>query len=205
MLAPVAWNGSTDPLTRNADPTLNRVWNAGLKKSPAGHSPVPKPKQTWSSQHNMSNPKKETTTVATPAPSVEPSSTDETGIVIFNPRQGLSKLPPGLQKALAKYRTREAVGVAPTWEPEVGEYLVGTISDIRDVTTKFGETVVVTFMTPDRGPLAVWLTADLKTKLQTAEKNQAYVITFDGWLTKKEKPSLMNDMKLFTVIEVLPD
>ena len=137
---------------------------------------------------------------------VDPASfSDSQALTLFQPSTALRKLPPKLQEALSKYRTREAAGVAPQWKPvKEGEFLIGTVSSIRDVETEFGQSIVVTFNTPD-GPQAIFLGADLKVKLADAQKDQAYVITYDGKMTKAENPKLKNDMKKFTVIEIMPD
>lgn len=130
--------------------------------------------------------------------------TEETALTIFQPNTALAKLPPVLQKALEKFRIREAAGFAPQWKPKTpGEYLVGTILSVRETETEFGMATVVT-MQSQQGQAAVFLSTELKMKLEGARPGQHYVIQFDGMETKKDNPKLKNDMKKWTVIEVDP-
>lgn len=129
----------------------------------------------------------------------------ETAVTLFQPNTALKRLDPKLQEALSKYRTRESIGVAPQWKPEnPGDFIVGSVTNVRVVDTDFGESTIVTFETTD-GPKAVFLSADLKIKLGHAQPGQAYVVQFDGWMRKSTNGNLRNDMKIYTVIEVLPD
>ena len=138
-------------------------------------------------------------------PKNKPEEPKETALTLFQPSTALNKLAnPELQQALAKYQVREAPGLAPQWKPEKpGEFIIGTVSSVRDQKTDFGEATIVTINTPD-GQKAVFLSADLRLKLANAEPGQAYVIQFDGWMKKAENPKLLNDMKIYTVIEVMP-
>lgn len=131
-------------------------------------------------------------------------NTEGAALTIFQPNTALSKLPPALQEALKKYRVREAAGFAPQWKPvKSGEFLVGSIMSVRhDVETEFGMAIVVTMQT-QQGPTAIFLGRELQMKLEGAQKGQHYVIQYDGIESKKDNPKLKNDMKKFTVIEVL--
>lgn len=133
------------------------------------------------------------------------ASADSGALTIFKPNTAVSKLPAHLQAALSKFRTREAAGFAPQWKPEKpGEFILGTVMSYREgVETEFGPATVVTFQTQD-GPKAVFLSTELKRKLEDAPKGSAWVIQYEGKQLKKDNPKLKNDMKTFTVIEVLP-
>lgn len=139
-------------------------------------------------------------------PKAKPEEMEDSGaMTIFKPNTAVSKLPPALQKALSNFRVREAAGFAPQWKPtKPGEFIVGTVMSYREgVETEFGPATVVTFQTQD-GPRAVFLSTELRRKLEDAPKGSAWVIQYDGKQTKAENPKLKNDMKTFTVIEVLP-
>lgn len=130
---------------------------------------------------------------------------EETAITVLQRGTSIQKLPPALQQKLARFRTREAAGFAPQWKPvKVGDYLLGRIMSIRNTETQFGGATVVTLLCEDGQQKAIFLGRELKMKLAEAEKDQVYVIQYDGIETKKENPRLKNDMKKFSVIEVLP-
>lgn len=122
-------------------------------------------------------------------------------IVVFNKNVDLAGLPPHIQHALARFKTKERVGVAPTWKPTAeGECIVGSVTAAK-VAGKYKSTVI-TLETPD-GPRAVWLNADMKLKLgDSALVGLNLLIQFEGWLTKEQNPNIKKDMRLFRVIEV---
>lgn len=137
---------------------------------------------------------------------IDAEVTDEsTALTVMQRGTSIQKLPPALQQKLARFQMREAAGFAPQWKPsKIGDYLLGRILSIRNTKTQFGEATVVTLLCEDGQQRAIFLGTDLKTKLNGAEKDQVYVIQFDGEETKKENPRLKNNMKKWSVIEVLP-
>jgi hypothetical protein len=139
-------------------------------------------------------------------PESEPEVSETQALTVFHQGTAVQKLPPALQQKLARFRMREAAGFAEQWKPtKQGDYLLGKILSIREVETQFGQTSVITLLCEDGKQRAIFPGTDLRTKLNGARQDQVYVIQFDGVETKKENPRLKNDMKKYSVIEVLPD
>ena len=132
----------------------------------------------------------------------EPDNNDG-GIVVFNRNVDLKGLPPHIQQALARFKTRERAGVAPTWKPkEEGEFIVGSVVGAK-IAGKYKSTVI-TLETPE-GPRAVWLNADMKLKLGNEASEMIglnLLIQFEGWLRQADNPNIKKDMRMFRVIEV---
>lgn len=123
-------------------------------------------------------------------------------VVVFNRQQtDLTTLPKEIQDALAKFKTREAVGVAPVWKPKKdGDFIIGKVTASR-IAGKYNSTII-TLSTP-AGHLAVWLNQDLKLKLGTESLvGRNLVIQYEGMLLQKDNPNIKKDMKMFKVIEV---
>lgn len=130
---------------------------------------------------------------------------EESQALVFTGRTAtaLDSLPPAVKAALSRYRTREAVGVAPTWKPEKeGEFLIGQVVTEKSA-GKFNGTVLG-MMTPE-GPRSVWLNADLRIKMGSDSTlvGKNFVIQFEGWLRKADNPAIKNDMRVYKVIEVM--
>lgn len=131
---------------------------------------------------------------------------DSQALTLFQPKTPASKLPAAVQGILKNLRTREQPGFAPQWKPEKkGEFLLGRVLSLRQVLTEFGETVVLTFQCHDGEIVSIFPGVDLRMKLAGAAPDQVYCITYEGIVTKKDNPRLKNNMKQYTVVEVLPD
>jgi len=131
----------------------------------------------------------------------KPNDEDSLAVVVRRSAD-LSTLPENVQRALANYKVKERTGIAPNWEPEEGDFIIGTITAARQA-GQFASWVV-TVETKD-GPFSVWLNSDLKTKLNAEEEGlvgRHVVIQFESWLTKEDNPRLKGDMRIYKVIEV---
>lgn len=144
---------------------------------------------------------------------------DSTAIVLQSGPGSISSLPEAVQQQLSKYTVRKRPGLEPLWPHDhEGDYIIGTIISARDA-GQFGSKIIVMESkvtgndktkdwTAEEKFYSIWLTSDLDTKLNAEEDgliNRRLFIRFDGWLTKKDNPSLKNDMKLYTVQEFFPD
>lgn len=95
-------------------------------------------------------------------------------------------------------------GFAPTWKPEIGESLHGTISGgVRDVELTIGRKKqtrrCLEFTTKDGDKFTIWESAALGDFFDTVSENGEggeYFIRFDGYGRKKAG---QNPPKLFTV------
>lgn len=129
---------------------------------------------------------------------------EETALTVFRKETDLSGLPEQIRKALSKFNVKTKHGIAPTWNPtKEGEFILGTVSSLRKGVGKY-QSDVITLDTVG-GPFAIWISADLKTKLGEDPVGKHLVIQFQGKLQKKDNPSLANDMKLYHVMEVEPE
>ena len=116
----------------------------------------------------------------------------------------LSDMPAELQEALRQYETREIVGVTKQWKAEKeGDYIAGSVIGVRTGIGKFGGTAMI--MDTIAGPLAVFLNGDMRVKLGEDEDRligKNLVIIFMGMMFKKENPKLVDDMKVYKVLQV---
>lgn len=124
-------------------------------------------------------------------------------------------MPAKVREALEAYGAKERVGIAKTWEPEEGDYVIGEITAARQASQY--QNWIITIEVVCSGSIhtqeyatkvhyvGVWLNADLELKLNKEElglTGRRIYLQFDGWLTKEENPRLKNDMKLYTVHEM---
>lgn len=129
-----------------------------------------------------------------------------TDLIVFTRTKNtdLEGLSPDLQQALKAYDTRELVGVAPQWKAEKeGDFIVGTVIGVRESVGKFDGTALV--MDTLEGPRSVFLNGDMRVKLGEDEEKllgKNLVIQFMGWMYKKENPALVDDMKVYKVLQV---
>lgn len=136
---------------------------------------------------------------------IDNTNQNDTALAVIQKGTSVQKLPPALQQKLARYQMREAAGFAPQWKPtKVGDYLLGKILAIRGTETQYGNATVITLLCDDGVQRAIFLGRELLVKLNDAVTGQVYVIQYDGIESKKDNPRLKNDMKKFSVIEVMP-
>ena len=118
----------------------------------------------------------------------------------------LTGLSAELQEALKQYDTREIVGVAPQWKAEKpGDFIVGSVIGVRNEVGKFDGTALV--MDTVDGVKSVFLNGDMRVKLGEDEEKligKNLVIQFMGMMYKKENPALVDDMKVYKILEVKP-
>jgi hypothetical protein len=118
----------------------------------------------------------------------------------------LTDLSPELQAALKAYDTREIVGVTKQWKAEnPGDYIVGSVIGVRNNIGKFDGTAMI--MDTVDGPRAVFLNGDMRVKLGEDEEKligKNLVIQYMGMMYKKENPALVDDMKVYKVLQVTP-